>query len=351
MTDKNIDKLLKDSLSRETDANETLKSEVLDKMQNTNKNPVKFTKILRNTAAVAACFVLCIGVAANVSSKAYNALKEIPIIGAITEAVTFSTYTDDSGKNIAYVEKPEIEGYEEVSKEIDTYIDQIIADYEAHRDMGGAVGETDRFNLTTGYAIVGETEELFSLKVWTNIVMAGTQEYNKFFVVNKATGKKIDFDDLFPTDAAKAGVKNILLDKMGEISAKGSVTYYTDSLVIDQNTKFYITSENELVICFDKYEAAPGAYGVQEFRIGMIKDGKAVLGESPADVMQKVEGKVIDGSMNTVVIEDFNGDVHSFYKENAVIIDHGSGMVIGSTVEVFYYETPNGIDVRRIEIY
>ncbi len=344
MMEKNVEEILKKSLSGEHDADETLKSEVLGKMKITeNKNTIKFGKIIRNTAAIAACFVLCIGAAANMSSAAYNVLSGVPAIGTITELITFRTYTDNSGKNTAYVEKPDIDGYENVTKEIDGYIDEIIADYEADRSMSEAVGETDRLNMTTGYAIVGETEQLFSIKIWTNTVMAGAQEYNKFFVVDKATGEKITFNDLFPTDEDKAELKELLLAKMYEIGTKGDVAYNTDSLVIDENTKFYIDGDNRIILSFDKYEVTAGAFGVQEFIVGALKDGKAELRENGAYHVEKISGEVLDAAMNNLIIKDYNGETHEIFKGDAVIINHGDGLLIGDNVTVYYTGVTKGV--------
>ena len=36
---------------------------------------------------------------------------------------------------------------------------------------------------------------------------------------------------------------------------------------VDENTKFYLNDQGKVVICFDKYEVAPGFMGRQEFII------------------------------------------------------------------------------------
>ena len=38
-------------------------------------------------------------------------------------------------------------------------------------------------------------------------------------------------------------------------------------IMLGENTKFYIGANGNPVIVFDKYEIAPGAFGIQEFEI------------------------------------------------------------------------------------
>lgn len=361
MTEKNIEKILKDALSREEDVSADVKDELFRKMevQNMKKNGVSFTKIIRGVAAVAACFVLSIGVLANVDEKTSYVVNNILGVRHIAKVVTFRTYEDDNGNGVsAYVEKPRVEGLEDMKKaedelngKIDEYYDSLIKLYESEKEVSGEEGH---FNMTTGYDVMANNDEYFSIKVWTNIVMGGSTEYHKTFTVNKNLEKVVDFADFFATEEERNALKEVILAKMDEITSKnGDLVYWKDSVVIDDNTKFYINENNEFVVYYDKYEVAPGFMGMQFFTVGKVdKDGKVALVSKESDSFTKVSGKVVEGSMNFVIIEDEDGKLYEFSKEDATIITHSeNGLVLGSNVDIYYDASLENLVAFEIEIY
>lgn len=360
MTEKNIEKILKDTLSQEKDVSKEVKDELFRKMEGENmkNNGISFTKIIRNTAAVAACFLLSIAVMANADVTTSDFVNNIPIVKNIAKVVTFRTYEDDNGKGVsAYFEKPKVEGLEsmkkaedELNKKIDEYYDSLIKLYESEKEVSDEEGH---FNMTTGYNVMADNDEYFSIRVWTNIVMGGSTEYHKTFTVNKGMEKVVDFSDFFATQQERDALKDVILAKMDEITSKNEdLVYWKENVVIDDNTKFYINENGEFVVYFNKYEVAPGFMGVQSFAVGKAdKNGNVTLDDKKSDSFTKVTGKVVEATMNFVTIQDENGTLYDFSTEDATIITHGEGLLLDSIVDIYYDASLENLVAFEIEIY
>ena len=66
--------------------------------------------------------------------------------------------------------------------------------------------------------------------------------------------------------------KNIISQMRERTKQNPEDVYWIDDDIynfehIKKDQGFYINSNNELVICFDKYEVAPGSSGLVEFKI------------------------------------------------------------------------------------
>jgi len=340
MTEKKLDELMKNSLSGQNEPSDKLRENVKRNMLCENgENHTMKRNILRGVRTAAACmaaFVLCIGVAANVSPIACSALERIPVIGAITKVVTFRTYENNQGDYTAYLEIPEIENLDglndEINRRIRDYSDGLIKMYEADLASSDAEGH---YAMTSGYTVLGDNDDYFSMKVWTNIVMAGAQEFNKFYTVDKKNEKILEFSDLYPTEESKNEIRENIVSQMNYLMSKSEyMAFFTDEVKIDDSTKFYINNDNDIVVSFDKYEVAIGAMGVQEFKVGKLEDGKAVKSEASAYL--KVEGVVEDATMNTILIKTAEGKEYMFATAEARKENRGLGLLIGDIAIVSY---------------
>ena len=356
MTEKNIEEMLKKTLSEEEDVPADTKEELLTKLGCVpSTGGIKFMRIARNAAAVAACFVLSICVFANVSKTAYDVLSEIPVVGSFAKALTFRTYEDNSGGFEAYMEVPKVDGLggatSAVNDEIDTYTKELIAMYEKEKTESNGEG---LLHMTSGYSTVGDNEDYFSLKIWANTAAASSAEFNKFITVDKKKESIVRFSDLFPTDNDKAELRRLIIERMNALEEIDSsrYSYYKENVIIDDNTKFYITSDNEIVISFDEYEVSYGAAGVIEFRVGMVENGKAVLGKKPVDALEHIYGTVVDATMGTIIVSEHGSDeTYMFDKQDVDIVSHGDGIVLGCEVDIYYIGSLDNAEVVRIEIY
>ena len=58
--------------------------------------------------------------------------------------------------------------------------------------------------------------------------------------------------------------KSSFMKKIGKAAEDDMVEGFQS---VDENTKFYINKDGNPVVCFEKYEVAPGYMGFQEFEI------------------------------------------------------------------------------------
>ena len=165
------------------------------------------TKVLiavKGVAVAAVLAVSCVTALANSSYEIAAAMSKIPVIGALTRVVTFRTYEDEKNDFNAYVEIPKIEGLgkvtNELNRQIKEYTDGIIKQYEDGKNAAGDEeidALTAKYALTTGYETVTDTEDYFSIKVWTTIAMGGSNSFDKYFTVDKKQGEIVTLEGLF----------------------------------------------------------------------------------------------------------------------------------------------------------
>ena len=285
MVKNNFDEELKTALKTDAVPDENLILEVKQKIM--RKNKISLVKVLLKTAAAAAISmsVLCAGVfaAVNVSETAAAAMYTIPIIGKMAKVMTVREYnfTTENNKNFsASIKQPEInlgktEAEKQVNKLAEDYIDEIVSMYKADETASEGMGN---YQLTTDYEVLTDNDNYFSMKIWTNLVMAGSNSFEKYFTIDKKADKIITLADLFDKNFDyKTYIYNEILKQMKENIAKDDMCSYfipESSDINDGNfteitgdENFYINESGNIVICFDKYDVAPGYMGLVSFEI------------------------------------------------------------------------------------
>ena len=243
----------------------------------------KHTGLIVKTGAITiSAALLTIVILANSSPSVAYAMKKIPVISAITNVVTFRTYQDKTKDFEADINVPRIEtgkqedtklneAADEVNKSVKDYTDMLIAQYEAASDGEG------HYAMDTSYKVITDNDKLFTLRIDTVVAMGGSDSYSKFYHIDKRSGKVISLKDLFAegTDYVTLISDNIKTQMREQMKADESVTYFLDDKEteawnfkeIKEDQNFYTNAKGELVIVFDKYEAAPGYMGCVEFTI------------------------------------------------------------------------------------
>ncbi len=232
----------------------------------------------------AAAAVLVITVLANSSASISHAMEQIPILGAIAQVVTFREYQHKENQMQADIKIPEVEItdkdgnlLEESSKTLNdtikAYTDEIITAYEA--DVKAADGEGVE-DLSLDYEIVTDNDTLFSLRFEQCITMAGANQSQKIYHIDKSTGKMIRLKDLFQENADYQAVisENIKTQMKQQMTEDENKIYWLNSDIPDENFKsisddvnFYVNESGKLNIVFDEYQVAPGYMGVVTFEI------------------------------------------------------------------------------------
>ncbi|MDR0952531.1 MAG: DUF3298 and DUF4163 domain-containing protein [Oscillospiraceae bacterium] len=126
------------------------------------------------------------------------------------------------------------------------------------------------------YEVVTDTDDILALKVTTFEAVGSSNTTNKFYTIDKKTGERLTLPRLFKEGADYVTpISNYIREEMIRRNNSGEGGYLTDDFqAIGPEQNFYINSEGQLVIAFDKYEVAAGAVGTPEFVIPdeVIKD-------------------------------------------------------------------------------
>lgn len=247
----------------------------------------------------------CIGVAAaaivltilvNSSASIAYAMEQIPLLGNIVKVVTFREYEHQDNQMEANIKIPhiQIEGKDgevienatrNVNDSIQAYTDQIIAAYEADVKSSGGEGVQE---VNVDYEVVTDNDRLFSLQFHQTVIMAGANQSEKIYHIDKKTGNMITIKDIFKegADYKTAISENIKEQMKTQMEQDDSKIYWLNSETpewdfkeISDTVNFYINEAGKLVIVFDEYEVAPGYMGVVSFEIptdvvsSIVQDG------------------------------------------------------------------------------
>lgn len=240
--------------------------------------------------AVAAMLVLTL--LTNLNAPIAHAMSDIPVLGSIVKIVTFRTYESNDKDMSAKVKIPEVEikdsegkkndaATEEINNAVDEYTQEIIEQYKA--DVKATNGE-GKEEVSVDYKIVTNNANLFSLKIDTTVALNTSGITIKIYHIDKKTGKLIQLKDVFKDDADYLSVltKEVKRQMRKQMLEDDQKMYFIDDedmpelnwTGLTDEANFYINSNGELTIAFDKYEVAPGYMGACEFTIPqkLIKD-------------------------------------------------------------------------------
>lgn len=247
------------------------------------RNSIFRSWLAKGCLAVAAAALL-LTFLINVSAPIAYAMEQIPVLGTVVKIVNFRVYWSQDKQMEANIKVPEIRVEDEDGKEIaeasqsmndkiQAYTDEIIAAYEADVKASGGEG-TQAVDLD--YEVVTDNDRLFSLWFHQTVVMAGANQSEKIYHIDKKTGNMVTLKDLFEDGAdyitpISENIKEQMKTQMEEDESK---VYWLDDEVEEWNFKeisedvdFYINESDKLVVVFDEYEVAPGYMGVVSFEI------------------------------------------------------------------------------------
>lgn len=238
-------------------------------------------------AAVAIFLVL-----PNTSREVAYAMGNIPVFGKLVEIVTFRDYQYEDERNNANISVPELvvgetEGTEtteqevqetlkktteEINAEIQTITEQMVAEFE--ENLKGEEGYQD---MVVTHEILNTTEDYFTLKLICYQGAGSGAEWDYFYSIDLATGKRIALSDLFKdgADYTTAISENIKEQMKAQMAEDEMVAYWVDNTevpewdfkTITDETSFYLNENGNVVICFDEGEVAPMYMGCVEFEI------------------------------------------------------------------------------------
>ena len=268
------DEMIKKSLETSACPSEELNKKILKE----SKKMKKKHPVIKSVVGIAAAFAIGVTAMCNIGPDTAYAMQSIPVIGVFAKLVTFRTYEDKEKGFEAIVEIPELEetsdAYREINIEMKKYCDELIAMYKVDKEATDAEGY---FNLTNTANVITNNEKYLTIKMETRLIMAGTQQVDKYFTIDKEKDEILKLENLFDKDF---DYKKYLYDEVVKMMKErmekdDSLCYFlpggeNDALAIKEipdDVAFFINEKGNLVLSFDKYEVAPGYMGIQTFEI------------------------------------------------------------------------------------
>lgn len=239
---------------------------MMKEKMNFNRRSLKKALGIVLSAAVLVCMAAVTG-GTVISAKTGNTAK----------VVSAGTYKNKSGKYEASIKTPKVTGKVKgaavLNKKMKAYTDGIKAAYLKDKKAVPKGFQT----VITNYQVKANNSKVLSIQINTNIIMADSNSFSRYFNLDKKTGKVVQLKDLFKKNADYISVLSKNINSQIK-KLKNSADY--DFTKIGKNQSFYINKKGNLVITFNKFDIAPGSYGEQEFIIPANITNKIVLKNS-----------------------------------------------------------------------
>jgi hypothetical protein len=237
-------------------------------------------KIVNVAATAAVIFSIFVGALNGVPAFAQD-IANISGMESMVKILTFGRYQVNDGHFSANIVTPKIEGL--LDKELQ---DKINRDFKESANLVISAFEKDykeikeqapeaHMGVEYNYQVLTDNDDTLAIDVYLLNIVGSSSTTHKFYTINKKTGELITLPSLFKENADYVNVlSEYILSEMKRQNAAGENMFWVEKgdyvepfskIKPDQN--FYLNNEGDLVICFDKYEVAPGASGSPQFVI------------------------------------------------------------------------------------
>ena len=288
------------------------------------------TILFKRILSAAAVVLLFLVISLNTSETFAEAVGNLPVIGGVAKVLTVRSYhTSEDNKDIS-VKVPEVvvkedqntqnptsdtiqgdnskgdnlvtdentiltgdttqtkdtQGFvadinAEIQKVVDTYLADAKSRLQADKEAFIATGGTEEqwkerdLNIKVDYKVQYQHDNRLSIVLTADESWYGAYDLKYFYNLNLEDNTKLTLQDVLGSDFVTKANDSIIRQMKEKTLADANYVYWgvtEDSdlpgfTTVDDNTKFYLNKEGKPVICFDKYEIAPGFMGAQEFVI------------------------------------------------------------------------------------
>lgn len=225
--------------------------------------------------AAAALFIGSI----NMSPAMAQSMVNIPILGAIVDVFTVQKLTLDEKTYQADLAAPAINGLENEGLQAslnEKYIEENKGRFEQFEEDVAEMKKAGdgHLGIDSGYEVMTDTPRILSIARYEVNTAGSSSTTMQYDTIDKQENIVITLPSLFKDNQYIDAVSSYIADEMKrQMAADEEISYFLDDsftgdfegIKPDQN--FYITSDQKLVISFDKYEVAPGYMGVVTFEI------------------------------------------------------------------------------------
>ncbi|MDD4402947.1 MAG: DUF3298 domain-containing protein [Desulfitobacteriaceae bacterium] len=242
---------------------------------------------IKYMATLAAVFSLVFITLLNTTSV-FAAAYEVPILGDICRIFTFNKIDLEDETKIINVKVPNIEntGNTALEHRINMEISKLISEeveqaekraqeyYDAYLLTGGIPGDYLPLEVVIDYDMKCSDAEIVSFVIYKYETMASYYQENRFYNIDLESGRELTLRDLYGGNYREI-VSALVEEGIAQLSKETKFYLFSDVVIedlIDTNRHFYISSDKNVVVVFQKYEIAAGAAGQLEFTIGHIPE-------------------------------------------------------------------------------
>lgn len=253
-----------------------LKKEVNNIFKAKNNKLLKIT--LSSIASIAICFVIAI----NINPVLASNLSTNQFMKKIVSVLTINKYELSENNFYASVITPKITGLTDpivekrINDEINLMSSEIIANFSNDVSEIKEKYPDAHIGVDSGYIVKTDNEKYLSIDIYVVNMAGSSSTRHKFYNVDKITGDEISLKDIFNFSNYVEYIANIIYnDTVEQNKLNGHDIFYATydeilNLLLNKE-EFYINSNGNPVIVFDKYEIGIGAIGCPEFEIMLEK--------------------------------------------------------------------------------
>ncbi|MBO5246245.1 MAG: DUF3298 domain-containing protein [Eubacterium sp.] len=260
-----------------SETNEINVDRKVNKRQKTTRKGGKIKIFTGVAAAMLAGMILL----PNMSLSVARAWEKLPVLSTVAKVVVWRDYRVAEGMHEADIEVPHVNvetaeaetpaikeewesSQQEINLSVDELTNQIIEEFEAYLMADEEQSLVD--HVQVGHEIVTDSEQYFSMKVWTLEEMASGFEQNYYYTIDRKTGKLLKLSDLFEDASYIEAISEEIKTQMAtEMAEDEEVIYWLNDPDIPESNftqiapdqSFYITADGALMICFNEGDVAP----------------------------------------------------------------------------------------------
>lgn len=247
---------------------------------------------------LAACLCFCVLV--NSTPAFAAAVADIPVLGMLARVVSVEQYVVRDDYQYIQVNLPALEDTgntaleQRINTEIRTRIDQVLAEAEARAEetreaylaTGGKAEDFIPVDVTVDYEIKHSDEHYLSFLLTVSEVRASSYTQLYDYNIDLTTGRQLTLPDLLGPDYQSVIREAVLAEIDRRTAADPSQVYFVGAAAqesdmewgqdpFDTDPHFYLNSDGDLVVLYEKYAIAPGYMGQPEFVIP-LPDGSGL---------------------------------------------------------------------------
>lgn len=250
-----------------------------------NGNGVRRKAVWKRWAAAAAAVAIAFLGGLNVSESFAATVASLPGMDGVVRVLTMDRYRFEEGTMEADIVTPQIEGLadqkvqdminEQLRKDAEDAIALFEADKEALEEAG--LAEDAHMGWEFNYQVRTDTDDLLVVDTYLYNVVGSSSTIHKYYNVDKKNGKLLTLPEVMADHPAYVEeLSEYILGEMKRANDSGEGMFFIDPddtfgedafTQIAEDQLFYLNENGQLVICFDKYQVAPGSEGSPEFVI------------------------------------------------------------------------------------